>query len=832
MATTSQSSKPPKNILDITEKNIKSDMLYFKEEILKDMKQNQKKYSERFYETDDMIRRKLENYDSKIIAFEAKIKELSNQIQTDKTIKEKIEQLSQFKDKTSDTLLTESLRVKNLEDFTKSNISNLEKIISDSVLYPGIIGKTGKFKNFHTFIDYIIVQIQDYITFKEKSIFTLTPYKTKLENLSEELKLQMNNIVESNNKYIREKINESEEKMQGLIQLYDDRLQDTRVENAHYSVGLEKKADELSKLITNVETTKTELYGKFDDEVKSMKDNYETTKVLFYKYKKQFRLLKDRFTQLAEFIKDVRFRANIGEEVKRREFILMGNKIDFTKKQPMEELLEEKRREIENNHNNKDEKHNYYSYVNDIASSSLVKRYISGELKTEDLFSFNHKNNATSGNETHSSQKANLMQNQFEKKDGDVNKNFQRKKTFSEEKNLKNNLVNKNFKRLATAEVQRTNHKLKINDNIILDDSSRDEESKNVQNSKSQKKILIENKKNKDYVIKEEDENLSDHSNKDNNIEEHNIQKKENEKLEKDKSITLDNINKEIEAERENEIEKNLITKKLKKKDNILKENNDNATYSSNINANLVVINGLNAVPNNQKISSQKPPLNNYIDQNVSRPYSNFVKACSQASNFKNNLLSVPNNKSNNLHNNTDNSKSNPSSSRKGPNSSSVKKRENDVIYAQNKPDYKVNYNKTEYNYNSNYPSITIESCKKPNYNQNSRSMNKNSMNKYNTYNNDPLQIISVKNNDFDYRNKRNQLKSASNSRDNYNRNKVKFNDYKNKDAKNAEKAFNKLVMNLPEETNNRNNFQNSIRPATGKSINSNYFGTMSKLKK
>ena len=60
----------------------------------------------------------------------------------------------------------------------------------------------------------------------------------------------------------------------------------------------------------------------------------------------------------------------------------------------------------------------------------------------------------------------------------------------------------------------------------------------------------------------------------------------------------------------------------------------------------------------------------------------------------------------------------------------------------------------------------------------------------------------------------------------------MKFNDYKNKDAKNAEKAFNKLVMNLPEETNNRNNFQNSIRPATGKSINSNYFGTMSKLKK
>ena len=35
--------------------------------------------------------------------------------------------------------------------------------------------------------------------------------------------------------------------MKSLIQLYDDRLQDTRVENAHYAVGLEKKIRRIIK---------------------------------------------------------------------------------------------------------------------------------------------------------------------------------------------------------------------------------------------------------------------------------------------------------------------------------------------------------------------------------------------------------------------------------------------------------------------------------------------------------------------------------------------------------------------------------------------------------
>ena len=61
-------------------------------------------------------------------------------------------------------------------------------------------------------------------------------------------------------------------------------------------------------------------------------ENINTIKK-FQEYKNEFNLIKDRFTRLSEFIKDVRFRKNIGKKVKKIEFKKISNQIDFSKKQ-------------------------------------------------------------------------------------------------------------------------------------------------------------------------------------------------------------------------------------------------------------------------------------------------------------------------------------------------------------------------------------------------------------------------------------------------------------------------------------------------------------------
>lgn len=304
-------------ILSSSPMAIRQDILLFKEEVLKDIRVATKEFSIKFTKMEDLLKEQINAYENKVINFEQRIMNLSNLISSDRTLVQKIDELIQFKDETRDKLITESIRITNVESDYKVNLKNIENVLSTSVIYPGLIGYSAKFKTFHDYMDYVLKQISDLNLFKEKSIMDLVPYK-KIDDGMEFIRLQVNHIINSSNEYTIKSVNESEQRMKSLIQLYDDRLQDTRVENAHYSIGLVKKSEELSRLISNVHDVKADIYKKLKDEVNNMKGDQRQVLRLFTGYKKQFNLIKDKFTQLSEFIRDVRFRANIAPDIKKR----------------------------------------------------------------------------------------------------------------------------------------------------------------------------------------------------------------------------------------------------------------------------------------------------------------------------------------------------------------------------------------------------------------------------------------------------------------------------------------------------------------------------------
>ena len=84
--------------------NIKSDLLYFKDDILKDMRGIQKTLDSKFFESEDNLNLKLNKFETKINLFEQKIFELSKKINTDNNIKENVELLNKFKEETSETI--------------------------------------------------------------------------------------------------------------------------------------------------------------------------------------------------------------------------------------------------------------------------------------------------------------------------------------------------------------------------------------------------------------------------------------------------------------------------------------------------------------------------------------------------------------------------------------------------------------------------------------------------------------------------------------------------------------------------------------------------------
>ena len=559
-------------ILSLSPMAIRQDILLFKEEVLKDIRVATKEFSIKFTKMEDLLKEQINAYENKVINFEQRIMNLSNLISSDRTLVQKIDELIQFKDETRDKLITESIRITNVESDYKVNLKNIENVLSTSVIYPGLIGYSAKFKTFHDYMDYVLKQISDLNLFKEKSIMDLVPYKKKIDDGMEFIRLQVNHIINSSNEYTIKSVNESEQRMKSLIQLYDDRLQDTRVENAHYSIGLVKKSEELSRLISNVHDVKADIYKKLKDEVNNMKGDQRQVLRLFTGYKKQFNLIKDKFTQLSEFIRDVRFRANIAPDIKKREFVNMAKQLDFNHN------INSLSNSISNNTTLNSRKGNILRSE----TFDLNKRMLPNTFENFELPSTEHKNKlyaSTFGKNKRTSLQASL--NSFSNNSKEDPRNYPYMKSKSKkgiyidlEKDLDDTMVKKTFNRRNTAAViapkklkrdfsenssknayenqnnspnndfynyrkEKEQEKQKQKeDNLAFSSGTSSEEDNKESDDMEQKQRKIsmqkENKKAKNhYIIKEEDENNISEISEDNQKQKSSNKEKQSEYKEK-----------------------------------------------------------------------------------------------------------------------------------------------------------------------------------------------------------------------------------------------------------------------------------------------------------
>ena len=614
------SNKNDDEIFGISQKNIRQDILLFKEEVLKDIKIVQKEFSNKFSKMQDLLKDQINIYESKVNTFEQRIKNLSNLVSSDRSIIQKIEELIKFKEETKDKILTDSIRITNLESDYKVGIKNIEKILSSSVIYPGLIGYSGKFKSFHDYMDFVLNQISDLNSFKEKNILDLAPYKKKIDESLEFIKLQVNHIISSSNELTIKSVNDCEQRMKSLIQLYDDRLQDTRVENAHYSIGLEKRSEELSRLIKNMYDIKNDIYKKFKEEVSNVKGDQRTLVRLFTSYKKEFGVIKDKFIQLSEFIRDVRFRVNIAPDVQKKEFISMSKRLGLNNKDNSDrkyksnrvETYELNKKYLNNNFELLDSSYNNYQKKYHSNTFNNLKRK---SLQVTNSYKFTNKviskfeNSNNPKEETKNKKSSNNSSNKlisinknitnFDNGENDFNnksdkKNLMRRNTtislsnkfnkdFSESnpKNFNNILNNDIFNSLKVDE----------EDSIYSSQSYSEDKSKSDRKDKEKNKNDPTNKKENikkpQEIIKEEDENnmseiVEDHNNNIKLIKENTVSKKEiiTSKIINNKNSNVNNDKKKDEKTKDD----NDKEQKQIKEENI-KENKENETIKKKIEA-------------------------------------------------------------------------------------------------------------------------------------------------------------------------------------------------------------------------------------------------------
>ena len=313
--------------------NMKNDIMQFKDEILREIKLLKKSVSEKYEFIEILTKEKFSKYDTKLSSYSERINELkSNTLNTDDLIKE-IDAFKEFKNKFRDTMLTLNIKINNMDKETKNDIYRIDGILSDSVIYTGIIGRTSKFKTFHQMVDYLLSQTSQNLTYREKNNLDLNQLKKKINSMEQEMQSLGVNMSKQISILFGQKGEEFNSKLKDLLAEYDQKIRNAKEQGDLYiqeiKTTVEKFREQLDEFINIKNTISDEIKNEVD---KLVKEN-EKTNNMFRSNKKEFNLMKDRFTQLSEFIKDVRFRNNLGQEIKRREFNQISAKVDFSKKQ-------------------------------------------------------------------------------------------------------------------------------------------------------------------------------------------------------------------------------------------------------------------------------------------------------------------------------------------------------------------------------------------------------------------------------------------------------------------------------------------------------------------
>ena len=590
------------------------DLNIFKEEILNYLRERDKSifnliksYKEKIDKTEnnysDLTKRISNNY-SDILSSQA---EINNRL-------DKLNNYESFSLKTNDQLISHEIRLNNLrEDYNKS-IQKYDKIYLDNLELPGYIGKYSKYKNCQVFFEEVIKELNKLNSYKEKNIIDLKTYKDKLEQIIK----TFNNLVDNNNKsqikYINEMNEKNNKECKNMIDALGERITDMRIENSRYAVELIGKSINLTKEWDKIQQIKEEIMKEFNDKIHDFRIVSNNTVNSFHEFKIEFNLIKRKFLELAEFIKDVRFRKNIGGDVKKKEIKSIAKKITGKKSSGVSFDKEKEKAILEYNFKIEKNEKNEKNETNDLRKSvsqepgSKIKNYIKGVTNVEELNKDSKIHDLSGGK---NKKKSKL----------DLHKNFKNI-------NIKDDIIIRRKQKSPTV-VSGTSNIRKINTVKKENTGNNSEESDNSENNNSLSNLIQvnnsnnNNNNNANISLEKKNSNVGNNSNTNNRY------------LFKDVPIdTDDKIINELASELEqtnNKINNNNSKEKKEKIHTLI-----NKIEPMNINMNINKIENLNVNSNNNndkeiKIPQMSKKINsfmNYQNDNtlIDKKMNNFDK--------------------------------------------------------------------------------------------------------------------------------------------------------------------------------------------------------------
>ena len=275
-------------IMSIKPETIKMDILLFKNDILKEIKIIEKGIVEKGKEINAVLKDKMTVFDNKIGFINDKIISLSEKLIDTNKMREEVNTLIFARDQLTEQTTTNRVKVSMLEKENRESINRIDEVLKTSIIYPGIIGIKGKFRNFHEFIDFLLTESNTNNNFRQKNIMDLSSYKLKIEKSLQTLGFRIENILSSCNSFTLRNVKDLREKFDYNLSQYKEKLKELRIENSNYVIQLEKDTKDLRNETNIVKSMKTDIFAKVDNDIDKIKKENLNIIETFNNYKKEF----------------------------------------------------------------------------------------------------------------------------------------------------------------------------------------------------------------------------------------------------------------------------------------------------------------------------------------------------------------------------------------------------------------------------------------------------------------------------------------------------------------------------------------------------------------
>ena len=285
---------------------------YFQNEILKDMKDIEKKMNDKITGISKIIQNTEINIEKRYQKFKSKIDEINKKLELNNISEDVNNKLEKMNKRLEEDILKNNTKMASFERDLSNACYKYDKFILNNISKPGLIGDGCPHQTMHEFLEFVNTKIKEFVASRDKNQKDIKRNEEWVKLSLEKIRLDIFDNKNEIYRFLNKEMNKYDRKNEEKINLIEDKISYIKIENGKYNYNLNQKWEELEE--------KLKIFNKMNENLID----------LYNKCRKDYIQIKSKLSDISNYLKNLKFSKNTNY---RGIFEDLSKKIIINKKQ-------------------------------------------------------------------------------------------------------------------------------------------------------------------------------------------------------------------------------------------------------------------------------------------------------------------------------------------------------------------------------------------------------------------------------------------------------------------------------------------------------------------